>query len=392
MALFKHKLVLLSPIIVLAVVVLFGLTLVPSIKLTPNDLPIALVNEDEGVDIPRAGKMNMGDKMADMIKEKSANESPVKWIEVNSEEEAKRGLDDQAYYAALVIPKDFSAKQASLQTAAPSSPELHLFINQGMNTMAANMAGQILNGMVDGVNQQVRSQLLAGYEKQGGTLTTAQASILVSPVTKTVTNVNEIGTNSMNGNAPVSLFQPLWMASIAGSVLVFIIGNKLPADGRKGAIAVRLNQALAGGVLAFTAGFGLTWTADLLGVDIPQFIDIALFLSLAFFAFFLLISAVLSWLGMRGIPLFILILFFGAPLLAMAPEFMSAFYRDWVYSWLPMRFLVEGLRELMFFNTGLSWNDEAAALAGIGAVSFVILTASALKRNKQKGDGANAKA
>ncbi|WP_078414720.1 YhgE/Pip domain-containing protein [Priestia abyssalis] len=380
----KNKFVLLSPIIVLAVVLIFGLTLAPSVKPTPKDLPVAFVNEDEGVDIPNQGILNMGDKMADMIEEKTPKESPVKWVAVDSEEEVKRGLDNQEYYAALVIPKDFSAKQASLQTPKPSSPEVHIFINQGMNTMASTAAGQMLNSVVDTINQQVRTQLVEGLEKQGGTLTTTQASMLVSPITKTVTNINEVGTNSMNGNAPVSLFQPLWMASIAGSVILFLTVNKLPTASRKEAVAVRFIQVLAGIVLALVAGFGLTWIVDVLGVDIPNFIDMALFLTLAFFSFFLMISAVLSWLGMRGIPLFVLILFFGAPLLAMAPEFMSPFYRNWVYSWLPMRFMVEGLRELMFFGKGLSWNTPTTVLVSIGAVSLVVLGASSFKPSKEK--------
>ena len=74
-------------------------------------------------------------------------------------EAVKKGLDNQKYYAALVIPKDFSAKQASLRTPAPSSPEVQIFINQGMNTAASTMAGQILNGVVDNMNNNVRTTI-----------------------------------------------------------------------------------------------------------------------------------------------------------------------------------------------------------------------------------------
>ena len=79
-----------------------------------------------------------------------------------------------------MIPKDFSAKQASLRTPAPSSPEVQIFINQGMNTAASTMAGQVLNGVVDNMNNNVREQLLNGFEKQGATLTVKQAAILSS--------------------------------------------------------------------------------------------------------------------------------------------------------------------------------------------------------------------
>ncbi|KOS60475.1 hypothetical protein AN161_23075 [Lysinibacillus sp. FJAT-14222] len=72
-------------------------------------------------------------------------------------------------------------------------------------------------------------------------------------------------------------------------------------------------------------------------------------------------------------------LFFGGPLLALAPEMMSSFYRDWVYSWLPMRFMIEGLRELFFFGKGLTWNTSLSVLVWIGAVSILIILASAFK-------------
>lgn len=78
-----------------------------------------------------------------------------------------------------------------------------------MNTAASTMAGQMLNGVVDNMNNNVRTQLLEGFKAKGTTLTTDQVSKLVTPITKKVTNVNEIGKNSANGNSPISLFQPL---------------------------------------------------------------------------------------------------------------------------------------------------------------------------------------
>ncbi len=55
----------------------------------------------------------------------------MKWVEVKSKEAVQKGLNNQEYYAALVIPKEFSTKQASLRTPQPSSPEVEIFINQG---------------------------------------------------------------------------------------------------------------------------------------------------------------------------------------------------------------------------------------------------------------------
>lgn len=383
MKLFKNKLVVLSPIIVLTVVLVFGLTLVPSVKPAPKDLPIAFVNEDQGVEIPNQGELNMGKKIEEMIQTqaKSREEAPVKFVFLKSYEDARKGLDNRDYYGAVVIPKDFSLKQATFRGPAPVSPEMEILVNQGMNTAAATMVSQVLSGMVDNINHNVRTQLLDGFEKQGGTITTKQAAALVSPITKKMINVNEIGTASMNGNAPVALFQPVWMASIAGAAIIFLMVRKIPFANRKEKMGALVAQVMMGAVIALVAGFGLTWLAESIGVHIPQFGDIALFLSLTSFSFFLMISALLSWTGMKGIPIFVLILFFGAPLLAMAPEFMTPFYRDWIHSWLPMRFMVEGLRELFFFGKGFSWSGPATVLGWIGSLSILVIFASVVKKD-----------
>lgn len=384
MKFFKNKLVLISPIMAFLVIFIFSLTLFPSVQVKPKNMPIAIVNTDQGLDIPNQGKVNMGQTIVGMIQKTSSTtsdeEPAIKWLEVNSIEEVQNGLNNQKYYAALVIPEDYSAKQASLSSPTPNSPEVQIFINQGMNTAASTMAGQILNGVVDNMNNNVRAQIVEGLKKQGATLTVDQASVLVSPITKTVTNVNEIGTNSANGNSPVSLFQPLWMACMASAAVLFLAVSKMKTNTIKGALAAKLAQIVMGAVIALVVGFGLTWLAEsMIGLHIPQFTDTALFLTITFFSFFLMISAVISFVGIKGISIFALVLFFGAPLLALAPEMLSPFYRDWVHSWLPMRFMVDGLRELFFFGKGLSWNDAVSTLTWIGLGSTIVILASVLR-------------
>ncbi|AJH18050.1 MULTISPECIES: YhgE/Pip domain-containing protein [Bacillus] len=384
---FKNKLLLLSPVIALLVVFIFSLTLFPTVQPKPKNLPIAIVNEDQGVEIPNQPKMNMGQTIVDNMKKtsKSEEEPAVKWVEVQNKEAVQKGLNNQEYYAALVIPKDFSTKQASLRTPQPSSPEVEIFINQGMNTAASTMAGQMLNAIVDNMNNTVRTQLLEGLKAKGATLTADQVSNVVTPITKKVTNVNEIGKNSANGNSPMSLFQPLWIASLASAAIIFIAISKTQVGTRKENFVLKLKQIVTGAIATLVIGFGLTWIADgMVGLNIPNFTDTALFLSITSFCFFLMISAVLSLVGLKGIGIFALLLFFGAPLLALAPEMMSPFYQDWVYAWLPMRFMIEGLREIFFFGKGLAWNTPLTVLVWIGVVSVVIILGTAFKRSVVK--------
>jgi YhgE/Pip-like protein len=388
MYIFKNKLVLLAPIIAFLVVFIFSLTLFPSVQSKPRNLPIAVVNEDQGFEIQGQPKMNMGQTIVDMMRKTAATtegDPAVKWVEVSSAEEARNGLNNQEYYAALVIPSDFSAKQASLRTPKPSLSEVQIFINQGMNTAASAAAGQILNGVVDNMNNSVRAQLLEGFKTQGVTLTVEQAAGLASPIAKKVTNVNETGAKSVNGNAPVSLFQPLWMACIASSAILFITFSKRLVKTRRESLVSKLLHILMGAIASLAVGFGLTWLANgMLDLDIPKIADTALFLSVTFFSFFLMITAVMSVLGIRGVAIFALLLFFGAPLLALPPEMMSSFYREWIHPWLPMRFMVDGLRELFFFGKGFGWNAPVTALTWLSLVSGIVILGSALKVRVQK--------
>lgn len=111
-------------------------------------MPIAIVNEDQGVEIPNQPKMNMGQTIVDTVKKssKSDEEPAVKWVEVKNKEAVQKGLNNKEYYAALVIPKEFSAKQASLRTPQPSSPEIEIYINQGMNTGCINYGRTNITG------------------------------------------------------------------------------------------------------------------------------------------------------------------------------------------------------------------------------------------------------
>lgn len=74
---FKNKLLFLSPVIALLVVFIFSLTLFPTVQPKPKNLPIAIVNEDQGVEIPNQPKMNMGQTMVDnMKKQRNQRKNP----------------------------------------------------------------------------------------------------------------------------------------------------------------------------------------------------------------------------------------------------------------------------------------------------------------------------
>ncbi|MDM5337281.1 DUF3533 domain-containing protein [Fictibacillus enclensis] len=391
---FKNKLLLWSPIIILVVGLLFSLASLPSIHPVPRELPIALVNEDKGAALPDKSTINMGDQVTAIAKKAfspSEGQHPVKWVMLNEKNEAMKGMNEREYYGALILPKDFSKNLVSLQTASPSSPKLQILVNQGMNGSASVMANQLLNGMADKINGKVREQIINGLKQKKAPLSVDTVSVLATPIKKETMNVNVFGTHSANGNSPVFLFQPLWMGSLVGAILLFVAMKKTVFTSRKEKLQFITKQFVVGIFLATLFGWGITWFADgILQLDIPSKMDTAIFLSIAYLSFLLMMLAVVSWMGMKGFPLFALLLFFGAPLLSMAPEIMPEFYQNWIYPWLPMRFMTDGLRDLFFFGNGLSWDQSVQVLCGIGIASLVLLLLSALIQNEKQKISADA--
>ncbi|MFJ8262986.1 YhgE/Pip domain-containing protein [Rummeliibacillus sp. NPDC094406] len=378
----NYKFLILAPIVALVLIFIFSCTQIPTAHQAPKNLKIALVNEDQGV-----GKNNMGETISKGIqqaseKQKTNDEPMIKWVNLKNQDEMQKGMDDQSYYGAIVIPADFSKKYMSLQSPSPVSPEMKLVVNQGKNANIANIVNQALNGIVDQLNGKMSGEILGALQAKNVKLSVEQAKILTAPITKNTVMIHPTGTL---GNAPLSLFQPLWFGSLIGAVLIFLSVRKRIFNNQREELMTRLLQLFVSLIIGVVAGFGLSWFAtSILDYDFPSFIDTALFLTLTSWSFTLMIFAVLSWIGFAGIPIFVLLLFFGIPLLQMTPEVMPAFYKDLIYPWLPMRFMTEGLRELFFFDDAIRWNTSTIVLAWIAGVSLILSVLSVWKPKKQE--------
>lgn len=379
---FKNKLIILTPVIAFIAFFIFSLTLFPSTKMQVKDLPVAIVNEDEGITLPSGEEMNMGDTIVAKLQTAMSenDEAPMEFTLLNNRKKLDKELDEQEFYGALVIPKDFSTNQATLQTENPVSPELEIVVNQGMNASASQIINQGLSTMVDNVNMMMSTQISESLIAKDITVSPDQAKIIASPITKTITLAHPVGENTANGNMQVSLFQPLWMATLVASAILFLQTRNLPVRSVKESMYIKLGQILIGTISACVVGFGFAWIADVMvGLNIPDYSDTAVYLTISSLSFFLMITALLCLVGYAGLAICGLMLFFGAPLLSMAPEMMPQFYQDWVYPWLPMRFMTEGLKELFFFSDGLSWSSSVTSLVCIGIVSMVIILGTGIK-------------
>ncbi|MCY9548709.1 YhgE/Pip domain-containing protein [Lysinibacillus xylanilyticus] len=355
---------------------IFVATQIPGAHSTPKDLPIGLVLEDGG---------NIGQTFVEMIQKNSqaTKEAPFKWVVLKNEQEMKEKLANQELYGAIYIPKDFSEKYASFQTPTPTSAMLKIYINQGKNTNVANIVTQALSTMVEKMNDNVSAQLLAVTEKNNIPLNANQARIYASPIQSEIVNVHETGKLS---NAPLSYFQPIWMSSLISAILLWFTGRNRKFNSVMEQIKFRGFQALIAMTIGLFGGYLLTWYSTwMLDYEFADFNYVALFLSLTCATFILLILAITTWIKYAALPIFVLLMFFGLPLLQIAPEMLPSFYADWIYPWLPFRFMFEGLKEILFFS-GELWSSAAVSLCWIAVVSIVVLLLSVVKRSSYKED------
>ena len=77
----------------------------PAFNPKPKDIPIAIVNNDKGVDM-QGNKIKIGENLEDKLLDSNSN--TIKWIQVDNEKDLKQGMKEQKYFGAAVIENDFS--------------------------------------------------------------------------------------------------------------------------------------------------------------------------------------------------------------------------------------------------------------------------------------------
>lgn len=156
---------------VVAIITIMGLCLVPCSYAWFNILsnwapyesdatgriPVAVANVDEGA--TAAGlTVNVGDKIVEALK---ANED-IGWVFVDSDDEAKEGVRAGKYYAALVVPRNFSRDVISFSGGDLTKPKLKYYENEKKNAIAPKITGKAEQAVREEVNAAFVGTL-AGY-------------------------------------------------------------------------------------------------------------------------------------------------------------------------------------------------------------------------------------
>ena len=166
---------------VVAIITVMGLCLVPCcyawFNILSNWAPyeseatgrisVAVANMDEGTNA--AGlQINVGDKITEAL---GANED-IGWVFAESDKDAIAGVRSGDYYAALVIPEDFSAGVLSFMSGDLTNPQLKYYENEKKNAVAPKITGKAKTAVQEEVDAAF-VETLAGYVSDAASIAEA---------------------------------------------------------------------------------------------------------------------------------------------------------------------------------------------------------------------------
>lgn len=182
---------------VIALVVIIGISVVPCLYAWFNiaaswdpysntgNLKVAVASVDEGYEgslIPI--EINIGDKVLSALRENTQME----WV-FTTEEKATSGVKSGKYYAAIVIPKDFSNKMMSVFSEKVEKPEITYYSNAKENAIAP----KVTDKGAGAVQRQVNEVFIETVSDT--TLTVLQAVSNMTQASGAETIVDNLNTN-----------------------------------------------------------------------------------------------------------------------------------------------------------------------------------------------------
>lgn len=149
---------------VVAIVVLLGLCLLPSLyawfNISSNwdpygedatkNLKVAVFSEDKGYDFGSL-TVNMGDSIVETLK----TESTIGWTFEESSRDAINGVYSGEYYAAVIIPEDFTAGVAGIIDGKLDGGKIEFYENEKKNAIAAKITSKAQTALKTQINSEV---------------------------------------------------------------------------------------------------------------------------------------------------------------------------------------------------------------------------------------------
>lgn len=182
-----------------ALVITIGVCVIPSLYAWYNivanwdpygntaNIKVAVANNDQGMSNEYVGELNAGDETVSKLKENDQ----LGWVFTDADT-AVEGVKSGEYYAAIIIPDDFSTNLTSMLTGTFTQPQLEYYCNEKKNAIAPKVTDtgaqtveeQINETFVATVSETLVEKIqnaagdldAQGAETQGGILENVQRS------------------------------------------------------------------------------------------------------------------------------------------------------------------------------------------------------------------------
>lgn len=162
-----------------------------------DNIKVAVVNEDSGYNY-NGTEYNVGNTLVDELK----NNTNFKWQFVDKET-AVNGVKNGDYYAALVIPGNFSEELMSIETSAPHQAKIEYIVNDKLNPVAPRLTNAGADAVQTKINNEVIKTIdgiIFGKLSTIGELVKENKADLL----KTKSFVNELNGNLVNIDTSIS--------------------------------------------------------------------------------------------------------------------------------------------------------------------------------------------
>lgn len=160
-----------------AFLALWSFMFFPMLNGTPKNVPYAVLSLDEGA-TSMGATVNVGDQLVSKLTDPDAaatlstigisssdedSETPIKWTVLNSQQELDEAMNGNDYYGAIVIPKDFTAKQLAAKQAETQAT---LKQNQAQQQAQAELQQQLAQAKAQGASDEQIQQMQADAVKK----------------------------------------------------------------------------------------------------------------------------------------------------------------------------------------------------------------------------------
>lgn len=188
-----------------AVVVTLGVAIIPSLYAWFNilanwdpysatgNIQVAVANADRGTSNDLVGKLNAGSQVVAQLKKNHQ----LGWRFVANEDQAVHGVETGEYYAAIVLPKDFSESLVNSVTGATLRPKIRYYVNEKKNAIAPKITDTGASTIDEQINATfvttVGETVAKAVSKAGGELGKAAGSTQQDAIADLDTVLDTIG-------------------------------------------------------------------------------------------------------------------------------------------------------------------------------------------------------